>query len=302
MRQVGARLGAAVRRAGAIATRGPRAAAWTALALACALGVAAGAVLAGLAIDRWAAAHPGTGASMVVYLEPRPEPRSGDGDGADDARAAALVRELSALRGVERAELVPAAESARRLTRALGADPALLDGIDLASLPASVEVRLAPGVRDVVAISPTVRALRGAPGVADVVVEDGGGDPLAPALAAARGVAWPAAAVIAALALVIALAVIRIGLARPAPEARVLALLGASPGFTALPSVLAGALHGACAALVAAVALGAALRGLGSSLAGVASVAPIVALGALLGLGAVVGGLGGGLAGVARAR
>jgi cell division protein FtsX len=296
MRQVGARLGAAVRRAGAIATRGPRAAAWTALALACALGVAAGAVLAGLAIDRWAAAHPGTGASMVVYLEPRP------GDGADDPRGAALVRELSALRGVERAELVPAAESARRLTRALGADPALLDGIDLASLPASVEVRLAPGVRDVVAISPTVRALRGAPGVSDVVVEDGGGDPLAPALAAARGVAWPAAAVIAALALVIALAVVRIGLARPAPEARVLALLGAAPGFTALPSVLAGALHGACAALVAAVALGAALRGLGSSLAGVAPVAPIVALGALLGLGAVVGGLGGGLAGVARAR
>jgi len=287
-----ARLGAAVQRAGAIATRSPRAAVWTALALACALGVAAGAVLAAAAIDRWAAAHPGAGASMVVYL----------GDGAGDARAAALVGELSALRGVERAELVPAAESARRLTRALGADPALLDGIDLASLPASIEVRLAPGVRDVVAISPTVRALRGAPGVADVVVEDGGGDPLAPALAGAREVAWPAAAVIAALALVIALAVIRIGLARPEREARVLALLGASPGFTALPGALAGALHGAGAALVAAVALGSALRGLGTSFAGLAPVSPEVAFGALLGLGALVGSLGGGLAGAGRAR
>jgi len=299
-----ARLGAAVRRAGAIALRRPGAAVWTALALACALGVAAGAVLAAAAIDRWAAAHPGAGASMVVYLDSSlgSSLGSGLGEGVDDARARALVGELSALRGVERAELVPAAESARRLTRALGADPALLDGIDLASLPASVEVRLAPGVRDVVAISPTLRALRGAPGVADVVVEDGGGDPLAPALAGAREVAWPAAAVIAALALVIALAVVRIGLARPEREARVLALLGASPGFTALPSALAGALHGAGAALVAAVALGAALRGLGTSFAGLAPVSPGVALGALLGLGALVGSLGGGLAGVGRAR
>jgi len=295
-----ARLSAAVRRAGAIATRGPRAAIWTALALVCALGVAAGAVLAAAAIDRWAAAHPGAGASMVVYLDPRLDPRLGEG--VDDARARALVGELSALRGVERAELVPAAESARRLTRALGADPALLDGVDLASLPASVEVRLAPGVRDVVAISPTLRALRGAPGVADVVVEDGGGDPLAPALAGARDVAWPAAAVVAALALVIALAVVRIGLARPEREARVLALLGASPGFTALPGALAGALHGAGAALVAAVALGLALRGLGTSFAGLAPVSPAVALGALLGLGALIGSLGGGLAGAGRAR
>ncbi|HMG57846.1 MAG TPA: permease-like cell division protein FtsX, partial [Kofleriaceae bacterium] len=181
-------LSSALRRAGAAAIARPRAAVWTTLALACALFVAAGAVVAAVAIDRWAAAHPGAGATMVVYL----------GDGVDDARAAALAGELAALRGVERAQLVPAAESARRLTRALGADPALLEGVDLASLPASLEVRLAPGERDVVALSPTLRALRGAPGVADVVVEDGGGDPLAQALATARGIAWPGAVLFAA--------------------------------------------------------------------------------------------------------
>jgi len=290
VRQLATRIDSAVRRAGAIATRRPGASVWTALVLACALVIAAGAVLTAAAIDRWAAAHPGAGASMVVYL-----------DGVDPARAAALVGELSALRGVERAELVPAAESARRLTRALGADAALLDGVDLASLPASVEVRLAPGVRDVVAISPTLRALRSAPGVADVVVEDGGGDPLAAALGMARRVAWPAAAWIAALALVIALAVVRIGLARPEREARVLALLGAAPGFAALPTGLAGALHGAGAALVAAVALGGALHGLGTSLAELAPATPAAALAVLVGLGALLGGLGGSLAGVARA-
>jgi cell division transport system permease protein len=158
-------------------------------------------------------------------------------------------------------------------------------------------------VRDVVAMSPTVRALRGAPGVADVVVEDGGGDPLAGPLATARGIAWTGAAVFAGLALVIALAAVRIGLERSGREARVLALLGASPGFTALPSALAGALYGACAALVAALALGLVVYATRAPLAGIdLALAPATALGALAALGAVIGLIGGGLAGVARAR
>ena len=288
-----ARIASGLRRAGAIALGRPRAVVWTALALSCALLVAAGAAIGALAIDRWAAAHPGAGASMVVYL----------GDGVDDARGAALVRELTALRGVERAELVGATESASRLVRALGADPALLDGVELASLPASIEVRLAPGVRDVVAMSPNLRALRAAHGVADVVVEDSGGDPLAGELATARRIAWPAATVLAGLALIIAVAVVRVGLARSGREARVLALLGASPAFTALPSALAGALHGICAALIAALALGMAVFAPGAPLAAFAQAAPpVLALGALVAAGAALGLIGGGLAGVARAR
>jgi len=285
----------ALRRTAAVAIGRPRTAVWTTLALACALFIAGSAVVTAIAVDRWAAAHPGAGASMVVYL----------GDGVEPARAAALVGELRALRGVERAELVPAVESASRLTRALGADATLLDGVDVASLPASVEVRLAPGERDVVAMSPTLRALRGAPGVADVVVEDGGGDPLAAALATARGIAWAGASLFAALALVIALAALRIGLDRPRRETAVLALLGASPAFIALPSALAGALRGLCAALVAAPALALATGVYRAPLLTVGLPPGAIFAGALLGLGAlgtVIGGLGGGLAGVARAR
>jgi cell division protein FtsX len=287
------RVGAALRRAGTIAIGRPRAALWTTLALACALLVAGGAAIAAIAIERWAAAHPGARASMVVYL----------GDGVDQARAAALVMELGALRGVERVELVPAAESASRLVRALGADPALLDGVDLASLSASVEVRLAPGVRDVVAMSPTLRALRGAPGVADVVVEDGGGDPLAGPLATVRRIAWVGAAGFVGLALVLALVSVRLGMGRSGREAAVLALLGAPPGFTAFPSALAGALYGACAAGIAALGLGLAMHGLRVPLAAIEHAAPpAAALGGLVALGALVGLVGGGLAGVARAR
>jgi cell division transport system permease protein len=288
-------VGQTLRRAAAIAAGRPRAAVWTTLALACALFVAGSAVVAAIAVERWAAAHPGAGASMVVYL----------GDGVEPARASALVGELGALRGVERAELIPAAESAARLTRALGADAALLDGIDVASLPASVEVRLAPGERDVVAMSPTLRALRGAPGVTDVVVEDGGGDPLAAALATARGIAWAGASLFTALALVIALAALRIGLDRPRRERAVLDLLGASPAFIALPSALAGALRGLVAALVAAPALALAAHSYRAPLAAIGLAPPAIFLAALLGLGALgalLGVVGGGLAGVARAR
>jgi len=282
------RLGSVLGRAAAVAVRRPVTAVWTTLALACALMIATAAAITAVAVDRWAAAHPGTGAIMVVYL----------GDGIDPARTTALLGELRALRGVERADLVPAADAANRLMRSLGGDPALLDGIDVASLPPSLEVRLAPGVRDVVAMSPTLRALRGSPGVADVVVEDGGGDPLSRALGTARDLAWTGAALLAGLALVIAIAAVRVGLERDRREDAVLALLGASAGFTVVPSVLAGVLYGACAAVVAVLALAAATHAF--SPVAVVAPAPLTALAVLLGLGAGAGGLGGSLAGVAR--
>ena len=289
------RLGSALRRTAGLATRRPGAALWTLLALASALFVAGAAVIVAATVERWADAHPGSGGAMVVYL----------GEDVDEARAAALVGELRGLRGVEGAELVSPAESGRRLVRALGPDPALLDGVDPAGLPASVEVKLSPGVRDVVAMSPTVRALRGAPGVADVVVSDASAaeDHVTGALGTARAVAWSGAVLFAGLALVIVLAAVRVALARSRREAAVLRLLGASPGFLAIPSALAGALHGALAAVVAALAIGAVLAGHPGALAAIELVPPPIAwLAALVALGGALGLVGGGLAGVARAR
>ena len=182
---------------------------------------------------------------MVVYL----------GEGVAETRAQELLIELRALPGVEHAELVPPAESAKRLQAALGADTTLLEGIEVGSLPASVEVTLAPGVRDVVAISPTVRALRGAPGVDGVTVDDGDDDKTAAAMHAIRYVAWGGAAMFAGLALIIVLASIRVRLDRTKNELAVAELLGAGPTFFVIPTALAGAFHGALAALLAIGAL-----------------------------------------------
>jgi cell division transport system permease protein len=292
-------IASALRRSARIAVERPRAALWSTLALVAALFAVGVAALSALHVERWTTA-PRLGASMVVYL----------GDGVDEAQAQALAAELAKVPGVERAELVTATDSAARLQQALGADSQLLEGVELASLPASVEVALAPGMRDVIAMSPTVRALRGTPGIDDVIVEDAGADRVIGTLRTVRVVAWGGAALLAGLAMIIVLALVRVRADRADQERVVMRLLGASPSFIIAPTALAGALHGAVAALLAVLALYAgvslygdaiadalhgALGGVHIALPGTALLALFVALGATLGL------VGGGLAGASRA-
>ncbi|HUJ59244.1 MAG TPA: permease-like cell division protein FtsX [Kofleriaceae bacterium] len=290
------RLASALRRSARLAIDRPRGAAWTVIAGACALFALAA---AGLAAERFERApSPASGASMVLYL----------GEGVDDAHAQVLVGELAKLSGVEHVELVPPAETARRLERALGVDRAeLLDGVDLASLPASVEVTLAPGVRDVIAMSPTIAQLRGTPGIDDVVVEDGAASREAGALDATRAIAWAAAALAGLIALVVVIAAVRLRLDRNRREAAVARMLGAGSTFTIVPTALAGALYGLAAALVAIAALCGALALYGDDLAralhgaielGVPAISQLALVGAI---GAGLGLVGGGLAGASRA-
>jgi cell division protein FtsX len=293
------RIASALRRTARIAVERPRAALWTMLALTAALFAVGVAGLTALHVEAWTRA-PRLGASMVVYL----------GDGIEEANAQSLAAELAKLPGVERAELVTAADSAARLQQALGADSQLLEGVELASLPASVEVTLAPGVRDVIAMSPTVRALRGTPGVDDVIVEDAGADKVAGTLGTVRLVAWTGAALLAGLALIIVLAFIRVRLDRAERELSVMHLLGAAPSYIIVPTALAGALQGAAAAVFAMLALVAGIsvygdgiaQALHGALGSVEIALPATSLLVLfVALGAGIGLVGGGLAGASRA-
>ena len=293
------RIGSALRRSGRIAIERPRATIWTLLAVTAALFAVGVAGLAADHVDRWTRATRG-GASMVVYL----------GEGVDEAHARALATELGTLPGVDRAELVAPTDSALRLQQALGADSALLEGVELASLPASVEVTLGPGMRDVIAMSPMVRALRGAQGVDDIVVEDAGSERVAGTLGTVRLVAWSVAAFLAGLALLVALSAIRVCFERGEREIAVAHLLGASPFFLVVPTALAGALHGAIAALLAAGALYAGIAVYGGAIVtalhgalGARELVPPAAMMCMLfvALGAAVGFVGGGLAGASRA-
>jgi cell division protein FtsX len=296
---IGPRIASALRRTARIATARPRVALWTLLALTAALFAVGLAGLTAEHVGRWTRAT-GGGASMVVYL----------GEAVDEARAQLLTAELAKLPGVDKAELVAGTESAARLQEALGPDSALLEGVEVASLPASVEVTLAPGMRDVILMSPTMAALRGAQGVDDVVVEDAGSEKVLGTLRTVRLVAWTGAALLAGLALLVVLATIRVRLVRDEREQAVLHLLGAGPAFTIVPMALAGALQGAVAALLAALALylGLSIYGdaiahaLAGALGSVQLVVPAASVIALfVAVGAGLGLVGGGLAGASRA-
>ena len=295
-RRFAARIASATRRTLGFAFERPTATLWTLLALTCALVAVGISALAAENLDQWSEAHPQRGASMVVYL----------GDGVDEPHAKALVGELAKMPGVDRAELVPSEETGKRLQKALGGDAALLEGVDPASLPASVEVTLSPGVRDVVAMSPTVRALRGTAGVEDVVIEDATVDSATSTLGTVRAIAWIAAALFAGLALLVCLSSLRMRLDRTRREREVARLLGASPGFFAIPTALAGAVLGAIAAglAVGIVSIGLELYGddLRSAIGQIALAFPPLAECALfIAAGAVLGLVGGGLAGMTRA-
>ncbi|MBS1119993.1 MAG: hypothetical protein H6Q90_2221 [Deltaproteobacteria bacterium] len=294
-----ARLASTLHRTARIAVERPRATLWTTLALTCTLLAVAIAAVAAVSVDRWAEDRPGSRASMVVYL----------GDRVADTQAQQLVGELQALPGVERAVLVPATESARRLVSSLGSDEALLEGIDVASLPASVEVTLAPGVGEIVAMSPTVRALRGAAQVTDVIVESKEDDRISGALVTVRKLAWGAAALFVGLALLTVVASIRVRLDRGRQEHAVAELLGAGPGFLAIPTALAGAAQGITAAVLSAVMLAIGIHVYGDSIASsltsslgsvkLAGPSPIMLIG-FIAAGAMLGLVGGGLAGASR--
>jgi cell division transport system permease protein len=293
------RIGSAMRRTVRIACERPRVALWTLIAVTVALFAAGVAALAAAHVERWTRSTDGS-SSMVVYL----------GETVDEPQARALAVELAKLPGVERAELVPPAESASRLQRALGADSALLEGVELATLPASVEVTLAPGMRDVITMSPTLRALEGSPAVEDIVVEHGTSARTVDTLGSVRRIVLCGALMFGVLALFGVLAVLRLHFERGAREVAVAHLLGASPSFLIVPTALAGALVGTVAGLLAlgALQLGITLYGeaITNGLAGALGIVEIalpapnlcalfVALGAGLGL------VGGGLGGAARA-
>ncbi len=293
-------IGSLARRAARIVSDQPRSTMWTLLVLTCAL-IAVG--IAGVAaenVDRWSDASRATsrGASMVVYL----------GDAVGDEQARAILAKLQQQSGVEHAELIGSDETVRRLESSLAGDKALFAGLDARGLPASIEVTFAPGVRDVVAMSPTVATLRAVPGVDDVVVEEDREPARAAAgsLATVRAVAWAGAGVFGGLALVVVLATIRVRLDRSRQERAVAHLLGADPSFFAFPTALAGAILTAVGALFAGVIIYWGIQLYGADIAGALSgtlgtvdvvFPPVGELGLFVAGAALLGLIGGALAG-----
>lgn len=277
--------------------RRPVASLWAALAVAAALVGVAAIDLAARHVDAWS--HDlRAQASMVVYLD----------EGATDERAAEVAAALRGVDGVEAAEIVSSADAADRLRAALGGHDELLEGVEPASLPLSIEVTLAPGMADVIGGSPLVAQLRAAGAVEDVEVTRDYTAPLGDALARLEQLAWALFAIIGLAAALIVAATVRLRLADAAHERAALAWLGASGWFVRAPALVAGTVLGALGAglaLLAAAALVHVFRiDVAPALGGTTAVAtwPLARAAAMVGGGAALGLVGGALGAGRAAR
>ncbi|MBI4511271.1 MAG: hypothetical protein HY698_16680 [Deltaproteobacteria bacterium] len=199
-------------------------------------------VLAHLNISGASAAW-GRGVQMVVYLD----------DETPVERARAIGRALLHAPGIERVDYVPSDEAYRRLVESLGDRKDLLSGVEIGYLPASLEVTLGGGVRDVAKVSPLVDKLRRTPGIEEVEFLGDWVDRLTSLLASIRSAAWALALLALATCVYVVASTIKLSVHARKDEIEILKLVGATDRFVKLPLLVEGAVQGL---LGSAVALG----------------------------------------------
>lgn len=187
---------------------------------------------------------------MVIYLE----------DDVTPERARVIGDVLGGLAAVERVDYVPPDMAHRRLVETLGARRELLDDVEAGFLPASLEVRLAGGVREVASASPVIEKLRRTPGVEEVELLGDWVQRLSSLLGALRAAALALALLVGGACTYIIAGTIKLGMYARREELDVLRLVGATDGFIRLPLIVEGALHGLLGAGLAASGLYAVYR------------------------------------------
>lgn len=174
------------------------------------------------------------GVSMVVYLD----------DDVTPERARAIGEVLAQLNAIERVDYIPSDMAHRRLEETLGARHELLDDVEVGFLPASLEVKLAGGVRGVAAASPVIERLRRTAGVEEVELLGDWVDRLSSLLGTLRAVAIALALLVGGACVYVIAGTIKLGMVARKDELEVLRLVGATDGFIRWPLYVEGALHG----------------------------------------------------------
>jgi len=183
----------------------------------------------------------GGGVQMVVYLE----------DETPRERADAIAGALGQLPAVQRIDYVSPAQAYERLRSSLGEHGELLEGIEVGLLPASLEVELGEGVRDVAAVHPVVTRLRKTAGVESVEFLDDWVGQLTALLAALRVAALVLALIVAGACVYIIASTLKLAMHERRGEMEVYDLLGASGSYIRGPLLIEGILQGALGAGIA---------------------------------------------------
>lgn len=230
----------AIGRALASMRRRPLIAALTAFVMTIALALVGVAHLAERNLQN-AGDHWGSGVQMIVYLD----------EGTSTSHAAQLSDALLALPAVQAVHYVPPEEAMRHLQASLGEHDDLLDGIEPSFLPASIEVRLMDGVRDLVSAHPVMERLEATPGVEEVEFLGNWVDDFTALIARVQRAGMYLVAIASLIGIFTVVAAMRLSADSRAAELRVLHLMGAPGLLRRGPNLIEGALLGILGAAAA---------------------------------------------------
>lgn len=180
-------------------------------------------------------------AQMAVYLE----------EGTPRERAEEIAAALGKLPGVETVRTIESRAAYERLRRSLGGRADLLDGVEESFLPTTLEVRLKPGVADVIRAHPAFERLAHAQGVEEVELLGEWVERLRAAQRLLRDLGLGIGLLVACACLYIVASTIRLGVFARREEIEILRLVGATNAFVKGPFLVEGALQGATGAVLA---------------------------------------------------
>lgn len=183
----------------------------------------------------------GGSAHMVVYMEASATP--------DQSRHIATV--LERLPAVEHVEQVPPEAALERLRHSLGEHEDVLEGLGPDMLPASIEVTLAQGLKDVVKAHPIIERIEATAGVEEVEFVGDWADKLSLLVSGLRYAMWCLFGLMGAACVYLVATTIRLRAQARRGEAEIMSLFGASSSFVRGPLLVEGMLQGTLGAIAA---------------------------------------------------
>ncbi len=158
------------------------------------------------------------------------------------------VREVD---GVGSVEGISPDEALARFSDTVGSKSALLEGLEVNPLPASLEISLTPERRSADGLEAVVRVIEGFSGVASISSGRDWVEGYLRAVALLRGIGTGLGAILALATLLIVSNTIRLGIFARRDELEILSLVGASRAFVQTPFLMEGALQGTVGGAIA---------------------------------------------------
>jgi len=163
----------------------------------------------------------------------------------------ALQDRVLAIPGVEGVEALSQDEALERFRASVGSGSALLDGLDINPLPASLEISLRDDRRSAEGMEAVANAIEGLAGVESLSSGRDWVEGYLRAVALVRGVGVGLGIILALATLLIVANTIRLGIFARRDELEILSLVGASRSFVQTPFLLEGVVQGAAGGAIA---------------------------------------------------